>query len=149
MKYSEQLEDPRWKNKRIKILKRDKCRCTICNSEENLNIHHKYYVKGHKAWDYPNSALITLCNSCHNTWHENHILEIRETIWKKNREYIIPIKSKKKKKKKVSYGGYNTRWSGNTPYSEKYLTPKDIRKIKLAKSKEKLQRKLAKLNKIT
>jgi len=34
-----------------------------------LNIHHKYYIKGKKPWDYPNTALITLCQDCHHKRH--------------------------------------------------------------------------------
>lgn len=32
---------------------------------KTLNVHHKYYIKGHKAWEYDNDALITLCTECH------------------------------------------------------------------------------------
>lgn len=37
---------------------------------KGLNIHHKYYVSNKKAWEYPNDALITLCESCHQKIHE-------------------------------------------------------------------------------
>ena len=36
-----------------------------------LNIHHKYYVRGRKPWEYPNDALITLCQECHQNRHHN------------------------------------------------------------------------------
>ena len=35
-----------------------------------LNIHHTYYVKGHKPWEYDNKALVTLCEKCHKKRHE-------------------------------------------------------------------------------
>lgn len=30
-----------------------------------LHVHHKYYEPGKKPWEYPDEALITLCESCH------------------------------------------------------------------------------------
>lgn len=38
-----------------------------------LNIHHNYYVRGKKPWEYPNDALVTLCEDCHKKRHENAI----------------------------------------------------------------------------
>ena len=133
--YKEQLLDPKWSKKRATIIKRDKYKCTVCGSTELLHVHHTYYQKGLKAWQYPNNSLLTICSICHKKWHDEHELEFREP-------------GKHKKKKKISYGGSNTRWFGNTPYGDKYLTPKDIRKIELQKSKDKLQRKLAKLKEL-
>lgn len=36
---------------------------------KGLNIHHKYYIAGHKPWEYDNDALLTLCEDCHKNWH--------------------------------------------------------------------------------
>lgn len=35
-----------------------------------LNIHHKYYIQGHKPWEYTPEALVTLCEDCHKKRHE-------------------------------------------------------------------------------
>lgn len=35
-----------------------------------LNIHHTYYVKGAKPWEYENDSLVTLCEDCHKKRHE-------------------------------------------------------------------------------
>ena len=35
-----------------------------------LNIHHAYYIKGHKPWEYGDDALVTLCEKCHKKRHE-------------------------------------------------------------------------------
>lgn len=74
--YDNLLQDERWQNKRNEILQRDKHKCSYCGSDINLQVHHKYYNKypdGKKVnpWDYPNDALITLCNDCHKKVHKN------------------------------------------------------------------------------
>jgi len=35
-----------------------------------LNIHHTYYMRGCKPWEYKNESLVTLCESCHKKRHE-------------------------------------------------------------------------------
>lgn len=37
---------------------------------KGLNIHHTYYIKGYKPWEYDNEALVTLCENCHKKRHE-------------------------------------------------------------------------------
>lgn len=74
--YDNLLQDKRWQNKRNEILQRDEHKCSYCGSKINLQVHHKYYNKypdGKKVkpWDYPNDALITLCNDCHKKVHKN------------------------------------------------------------------------------
>ena len=75
-KYYDDLNDERWKRKREKILKIHSYRCP-CGSRENLQIHHKYYNKypdgsWARAWDYPDNALMILCDDCHKKYHKNH-----------------------------------------------------------------------------
>lgn len=38
---------------------------------KTLNVHHKYYIKGHKAWEYEDDALVTLCTECHSSIHKD------------------------------------------------------------------------------
>lgn len=70
MTYQEQLEHWKWKLKRDEILILDNYRCQYCKTDKKLNVHHTYYLKGKLAWEYPNSALITLCIDCHELAHE-------------------------------------------------------------------------------
>jgi hypothetical protein len=104
MKYSEQLKDKRWQRKRSKILLRDKYACTKCGNRENLNVHHLYYVRGNLAWEYPHNALIVLCKECHEKWHNENVVEVRNKAWNKNEEYCpITKKRGRGKPKKKEY----------------------------------------------
>ncbi len=65
-KYTELFKDPRWQKKRLKVLERDDYACQACyDPDSTLHVHHKYYEKGKKPWEYPDEALITLCEDCH------------------------------------------------------------------------------------
>jgi len=47
-------------------MERDQWKCRRCGDGENtLTVHHGYYSKGKKLWDYPNDTLFTLCKYCH------------------------------------------------------------------------------------
>lgn len=75
MTYAEQLKNPKWQRKRLEILERDTFTCQIClDTEEQLQIHHKSYENGLKAWEYGNDRLTTLCATCHErlTFHLKH-----------------------------------------------------------------------------
>lgn len=64
--YAEKFRDPRWQQKRLLIMERDNWACQICFDTENtLNVHHRYYEFGNDPWDYPDDALVTLCEDCH------------------------------------------------------------------------------------
>ncbi len=64
--YYENLRHPHWQRRRLEIMQRDNFRCRKCgDSETTLNVHHAYYVKARKPWEYPDDALATLCEPCH------------------------------------------------------------------------------------
>ena len=69
--YAEKLRDPRWQEKRLKIIKRDKNRCVICkmspdiDPETILHVHHTFYIDGWEPWEYPDYSLRTLCSDHH------------------------------------------------------------------------------------
>lgn len=64
--YAAKLKDPRWQKKRLMILDRDGWECQTCeDTTKTLHVHHKYYLPDHDPWDYPDSALVTLCEECH------------------------------------------------------------------------------------
>jgi hypothetical protein len=71
--YSEKFKDPRWQKKRLEILERDEFTCQLCGDKEStLHVHHWYYEKGKDPWEYPDMALITLCEDCHKERHANN-----------------------------------------------------------------------------
>lgn len=72
MTYAEQLRHPKWQKKRLEVLERAEFKCELCSdSETTLNVHHKRYVKGRKAWEYEASELTALCQPCHESAHQN------------------------------------------------------------------------------
>lgn len=80
MTYEEQLNDPKWKRKRYKILRRDGYECQCCKMSKDdgatLHVHHTYYLYDSYAWQYDDSALITYCSRCHAEFHENNEVPI-------------------------------------------------------------------------
>jgi len=63
-----------WKklSARLKTLRGNKCEvCKTTASElkrvpdQYLELHHRYYIEGKRAWDYPPDAFWVLCPSCH------------------------------------------------------------------------------------
>jgi len=65
--YYEKLKHPLWQKKRLKVLENYNFKCYKCEDKETtLHIHHLYYDNKYKnPWDYPDDALIALCEDCH------------------------------------------------------------------------------------
>ncbi len=58
-------EDPRWRKKRLEILKRDKRKCQICGCDAQ-DVHHIKYINSYNApWNIENDYLVSLCKKCH------------------------------------------------------------------------------------
>lgn len=61
-----------WKQFRLSVIELDDYKCQQCGREESevvLQVHHKIYKPGLKAWEYPTSDCITLCKGCHAQTH--------------------------------------------------------------------------------
>lgn len=66
MTYVEQLKHPKWQKRRLEVLDRSNFQCEGCGShDKTLHIHHGRYIKGKKAWEYPDEMLHCLCDGCH------------------------------------------------------------------------------------
>lgn len=68
MDYSDFLDTPYWTAiaERIKI--RAKNRCQICNSDKNLNAHHRSY-ENHGDEIHHMEDLVCICSDCHSKYH--------------------------------------------------------------------------------
>lgn len=67
--YKEYLSTPYWKVVRKLKLRRANYKCELCNSSENLNVHHKTYK--HKGTEICHlEDLIVLCQKCHAKFHD-------------------------------------------------------------------------------
>ena len=70
-KYSESLKNPLWQRKRLEIMQRDDFKCMYClRRDAPLTVHHKYYEKDKKAWEYPDDCYVTLCEQHHIMFHK-------------------------------------------------------------------------------
>jgi 5-methylcytosine-specific restriction endonuclease McrA len=93
------LQTEEWQKKRQEILKRDHYQCKKCNNSAaysefiipRLQVHHRFYIvektcpQSNKfiynlPWEYPNNALITVCNKCHHNIHKTTKIPFVEEI---------------------------------------------------------------------
>lgn len=81
--YRELLFNPKWAEKRYRILKRDGFKCRNCGATEHLVVHHKQYHfnvrlnKKSDPWDYDDKYLVTLCESCHKRGHYKYKIPMK------------------------------------------------------------------------
>lgn len=77
--YYELLQDPRWQKKRLELFQAADWRCLDCGeSNRTLHVHHSYYERGVKPWEYPNESLTVLCRDCHKVAQDGMTLLHRE-----------------------------------------------------------------------
>lgn len=71
MTYQDQIKSPKWQKKRLEILEMYNFTCNVCkDTSSQLHVHHVYYVKGKKIWEYETHMLSCLCENCHKKIHE-------------------------------------------------------------------------------
>lgn len=63
--YNEQLQTPEWFARRDEIKERDNNQCVVCGRQNELQVHHKYYIEGLMAWEHPNEIMVTVCDLHH------------------------------------------------------------------------------------
>ena len=71
MNYEEQLKHPKWQKKRLEIMNRAGWKCEKCErDDETLHVHHiSYDHGGPQPWNYHDSWLQCLCETCHTLSH--------------------------------------------------------------------------------
>lgn len=45
----------------------------------HLHVHHHYYILSNLPWEYPDEALVTICNWCHWSFHLENKVPVYET----------------------------------------------------------------------
>jgi hypothetical protein len=65
--YSKYLQSEHWQETRLKALERAQNRCQVCNSPDDLHVHHRTYDNIGKE---PLEDLIVLCRPCHYLFHK-------------------------------------------------------------------------------
>lgn len=64
--FFELYKRPEWQRKRLEVMEAARFECENCGEKERtLNVHHKFYVKGRKPWEYDDEDLTCLCEPCH------------------------------------------------------------------------------------
>jgi len=77
--YAELLKDPRWQRKRLEVMKAANFECCECGEgKKTLHVHHGYYEKDLKPWEYPDDSLHCLCEECHEKYSPWGIVLRRE-----------------------------------------------------------------------
>lgn len=90
--YSDKLKSPKWQKKRLEILNLRGFKCELCGDEENqIQVHHRFYLKGREPWQYDNDVFQVLCENCHDKNHKKE--EIKEVFPEKYRKIISLIES--------------------------------------------------------
>jgi len=70
MTYQDQIKSPKWQKKRLEVLNERRFACEECRGKyTQLHVHHSYYKKGKKIWEYENYELRCLCEDCHKECH--------------------------------------------------------------------------------
>ncbi len=64
--YFELLKRPEWQRKRLEVMELAGFACEMCeDSDRTLNVHHAFYEKDLKPWEYPLESLHCVCEDCH------------------------------------------------------------------------------------
>ena len=64
--YYELLKHPNWQRRRLEIFERAGFECEQCgDNNKTLHVHHCYYERGKRPWEYPDQHLKCLCEDCH------------------------------------------------------------------------------------
>ncbi len=75
-------KDKRWKKKRENILRRDNYLCRECKrygkTTPATTVHHIKMAEDNPELRYDSNNLISVCNACHNTYHDRESNELTD-----------------------------------------------------------------------
>ena len=80
MTYAQKLKDPRWKVRRLEIIKAFNGKCAHCDSTNRIEVHHINYRKDREPWEYRDSELMCLCRNCHELVESEVIPDLRGLV---------------------------------------------------------------------
>lgn len=64
--YFDLLRRPEWQRVRLTVMESCGFQCEMCGDRSStLNVHHTYYQKSKKPWEYPKESLRCYCEPCH------------------------------------------------------------------------------------
>ena len=73
MEYNDFLRTPYWRIVAHAVKRKHRFKCVMCNSSNNLRVHHKNYDFHGKEHTYEGMASLTcVCESCHSKHHGHH-----------------------------------------------------------------------------
>jgi len=108
MTYKEQMRSPQWIKFATEFKTLHGWKCDACQApqspENELSVHHIYYMSGVMMWDHPSSILECLCLKCHRSrqaLQQQEILEFAKSL--KGKIYIPQFKSPELPKIKRNY----------------------------------------------
>lgn len=68
--FAEQYRHPNWQRVRLQMFEFADWQCQNCGARnQNLQVHHRHYVKGRPVWEYTEDELMVLCGACHESLH--------------------------------------------------------------------------------
>jgi hypothetical protein len=71
---------PEWQKKRLEVMQASGFACSECFAKDKtLNVHHRFYKKGSKPWEYDTAELACLCETCHEIASEK-LRDIRKLV---------------------------------------------------------------------
>ena len=71
------LRELGWTNKDVVIeVEIDELQVIDAEKPYHLEVHHKYYLENTLPWQYPDDALVTLCNWCHQEVHDTTVIPV-------------------------------------------------------------------------
>jgi hypothetical protein len=92
--YGEQLLHPNWQRVRLERLDAADWKCQVCGDKDTtLHVHHKQYIKGRMAWDYPAENFEVLCKNCHKDEHaaREELSALLMHFWASQLSEAIPV----------------------------------------------------------